>query len=448
MTLVNSFFYAARILHPKGKVTSVLHALWGSIACVSFSLVPLICTICVTQGMIKGISDRVTGLSCGSIQVRFSKNHPITKDYKRLLDFSQKLEYYTDIKKASPEIQSPALVAANGKRSGCLIRAVPSDIFASNVAYKKFFDIKGITTKESVISFIKQGQAVIGQNIADTLDIKAGDKISVVVMKQEQATQINELDILKATPKIKTFEIKAIVTSGYQELDALWVFIPLEQGASFLQNGTPVINLTTDNPYCASVPKLKATLNQNLPQGVQAFSWQELNRARFSNLASTKTMLVFIMFLIVIVATLNITSCMFAIVQENQSQIAILKALGASNAQIKNIFLILGFLCGTTSIFLGLPLGLLVGVNINKIIKALEQIVNFFCDLWYHLCGTLQTGHITLLSPAFYLQDIPICIPFLQVFLCCAGAVFLCVLMTVLPAKKAGSQELKNAMQM
>ena len=69
----------------------------------------------------------------------------------------------------------------------------------------------------------------------------------------------------------------------------------------------------------------------------------DLDRSLYQNLQSTRTMLVFIMAIIILVAGVNISSSLLNLVMEKQEQIAVLKSMGVGPGAIRRQFLVTGF---------------------------------------------------------------------------------------------------------
>ena len=95
-----------------------------------------------------------------------------------------------------------------------------------------------------------------------------------------------------------------------------------------------------------------------------------MNATEFENFSSTRVMLVFIMLLVVLVASVNISSAIVMLVMERRKEIAILKSCGASSSGITFSFLLTGLACGTGGVMAGLPVGLLLSVNANALPSA------------------------------------------------------------------------------
>ena len=151
-------------------------------------------------------------------------------------------------------------------------------------------------------------------------------------------------------------------------------------------------------------------------------------------------MLVFIMTLIVLVAAVNISSALIMLVMERRREIAILKSLGGTPNGITLSFLLTGLAAGGAGLLIGLPFGLLVSVNINKIIVFTENVLNAFLKIVYIIGGGVEFNAFRLLNPDYYLTEIPVSVPFSELFFMCGAVMLLSLAVSILPAVKAGKE--------
>jgi lipoprotein-releasing system permease protein len=232
-------------------------------------------------------------------------------------------------------------------------------------------------------------------------------------------------------PKITVLKVSGIVSSGYQELDSLWLFISLENGFKILSTGSSIaqLGIETDDAFSMNLEKTFRALNPFVASAGKLYRWNDLNSAQYENFASTQIMLIFIMMLIVLVASVNISSALVMLVMERKKEIAILKSLGGTKNGIALSFIITGGVIGFFGVLFGLPLGLIASVHFSQIMNAIEKVVNLFAN------------DVHLLDPQFYLQNIPLVIPVAQVALIALGTIVLSLLVSVIPALRAGKEK-------
>ncbi len=441
MTFRASALYALRIMFSKDNGKNVIgrKSFIGAMICICVSLIPLVAVLVISNGMINGITGRMIGLSTQHLSVYLSRKSPYAKDYDSFCLLSDRLAKIQGIEGVYPEVQGNVLVAGKKSRTGAQIRAVESSIFSKNESFQSLLEVE-----EGIAEFESLKSAVIGKYISEKLNLHPGDSISVISM--------NLTDTGKVVPKVTSFTISGVVSCGYQELDALWVFIPLEAGFSAIPSSSSqfMCNLVTKDPFDETL-LLKNKINvqnellgeRGSPiKGAYVYSWNEINQSQFENFSSTKSLLILIVILIVLVACVNISSAIIMIVMERRKEIAILKSMGASSHGITVAFLLTGFACGLGGVMTGIPLGLLASVNINRIITFVEKMLNFIVKTSYLVINKGSTsGEIHLLDPAYYLQEIPIVIPFSDLYIIGVMTLLLSLVVSIVPSVKAGKEK-------
>ena len=425
MNLKASLMFTKSLLFPKAeKKSSARKSMFGALLCIGLSIVPLVVVLTVSNGMISGMTERLIALSSSHLEALVARNSLVVKNAERFELFAKEIECIDGVINAYPEICITALAGGKKERSGARIRAVSPDLFIRNKDFTSLFSV----TDGSFDSF-KAGEktAIIGQKLSESLDLKAGDTFRIITTKTSGGITV---------PKLTSFKVGAVVSSGYQELDALWVFVPLDVAYSSLSLSAAdySVMIETADAFSPLLEKVRDDVQEFSEGYANVYTWNEMNAAEFENFSSTRVMLVFIMILIVLVASVNISSAIIMLVMERRKEIAILKSTGASSKGIALSFLLAGLSCGTGGVLIGLPIGLLLSVNINEIISGIEKFINLFYE-------------IKLMDPAYYLTESPVTIPFCEVFGIVCATLILSLLVSVLPSLKAGKEKPCELMQ-
>lgn len=433
MKVKASLMFAKSLIFPKAeKKSSARKSLIGALLCIGLSIIPLVVVISVTNGMIEGMTQRIIGLSSSHIQAYVASEIEETKNEENFFDFAKLIKAEnTQITNIYPQVAISALGSANNYKTGIEIRGLETDIFTKNKAFAEL-----LTVVDGDISSFENNTAVIGQKIAELLNLHAGDSFRVITTKI-----ING----QVAPKLTTLKVGAIITSGYQELDALWVFVPIHTVFSSLSLSSAKYNylIETEDAFSTDLVILQRNLQSLYGEIANFYRWDRVHQAEFENFSSTKVMLIFIMMLIVLVASINISSAIVMLVMERQKEIAILKSLGASPFGITFAFILAALACGLGGVLIGVPFGLLLSVFSNEILQFIEGIVNFVAKIMYFFQGMdiQQIKHIKLMDPAYYLQTIPIVIPYLQILLIAGSTILLSVVVSLIPSIKAGKEK-------
>ena len=415
MTFRSSALFAFRLIFPRtGKKSSARRSIAGAIICIGISLVPLVVVMSFADGMIGGMTQRIIGLSTCELKSIVRSMGKYGKSYSALKEYADTLETVDGVVAAYPHIACDGLAAGKNYRTGANIRAVEPDIFMRNPDYKKLFKL----CSGSYDSFVKnEKSAVLGERIASLLNVKPGDSFRVIMTKSSPDGRVS--------PVVTAFSVAAVISSGYQELDSLWIFIPIKTGFTVLPPGSRECSvlIKTENGVSSDLPRIKKQCVQ-LSSGIgRVYSWDQLNRSKFQMFSSSKVMLTFVMLLIVLVASVNISSALVMLVMERRKEIAIVS-------------------CGLLGTVIGLPVGVMCAINSNLLISSLERLVNLTVKFFYVLGGNSLEGFeaVQLLNPAYYLTEIPVSIPFGELFLIASSVILLSLVVSVVPAVKAGKE--------
>ena len=430
MKLSYSFTFAKSLIFPKAEKKSVARkSLFGAMLCIGLSIVPLIVVISVTNGMIEGMTERIIGLSSSHIQAFVAANISKVKTPEAFIEYAEEAGTCRGVKNVYPQVEISALAAGKDGRTGIELRAVQKDIFVRNESFNKLFEVcEGNTADFSTDNGSdKRPPAIIGKKMAEDMQLHTGDVFRVITTRT-----VGE----KIVPKLTAFTVAAIVSSGYQELDQFWVFIPLEAAYTSLsmESATYNVMIETENAFSPDLVRIQRKISENFGRYANVYRWDQIHTAEFENFSSTKVMLVFVMMLIVLVATVNISSAIVMLVMERQKEIAILKSIGAKPRGITLAFLLASLACGAGGLIFGVPVGILLTIFSNQLVHGLERLVNLFSAMG-------GGGEVHLMDPAYYLAEIPVDVPVNQIILIIVSVLFLSLVVSYIPSKKAGKEK-------
>jgi lipoprotein-releasing system permease protein len=376
------------------------------------SLVPIIVTLIVADGMIRGIIDRFLELGTGHLQV-FNMYDP-----ENIEESINEIHGINGVLGVWPEKRSMGVLVGKNGKTGATVRAIEPSFWEDPGSAKYLKIIAGNASPES------GNDILLGESLATEIGAQPGDTVRLMTIRTTEGGR----NIPRTTP----FVVRGIVSSGYHELDALWCIITWEGGKRILSaelSSTSLI-VKINDPYGKS-DSFARTLYYELGAGFSVYTWKDLLRSQYSSYESTRQILLFIMALIVIVAAVNVSSATSMLVLERQRDIAVLKVTGASVRGVTGVFLWGSFLTGLAGGIIGIALGLLIGNNINLLIRSLEKFLTFFSSLG-------RGGEVKILDPGFYLETIPIIIDWSAVFLIGCFTVLCSVAASWIPARRAG----------
>lgn len=419
----------------RGRTSNARRSLIGAVFGIGISIIPLIVVLVVSDGMIAGIAARTVELGSGHIQIINMKPPASFPNGEKELALKQDLkskfknEYFDNV---WVQREGSGLIIGKTGRSGGTIRAVEPSFFAENKEASKLINIS-----EGALEFTQDNSVILGKKIAEKLSLHTGDTCRIITMKKEAGG--------KNIPKVSVFRVSGIIYSGYQELDALWVFIPLKQGMKILSHSSSLTSsiVAVKNAFDGkAMESAVSSLIDFLPPEFSVLTWQDLNRSTFYSFSTTKNLLMFIMFLIALVASANISSALVMLVMERRREIAILKASGAHPSLITMSFLLAGFFTCLGGLLTGIPLGILTSIHINEIFRFIELILNRLRLVIHNNFGSgTSYSEIHLLDPAYYLEKIPVILNFKELYIIALTMLVLSLIVCIIPAVKAGREK-------
>ncbi|HVG35319.1 MAG TPA: ABC transporter permease [Pyrinomonadaceae bacterium] len=211
-----------------------------------------------------------------------------------------------------------------------------------------------ITSFDEVPSEAALPGVIIGAELAARTGLGIGDVAQLV---SGQAT----LTPLGLAPRYRRVRIGGVFRSGLYEYDSTWIYLSLPVAADFsgqTEASASVISIEVADIY--AVGQVAERVRASVGQEYTTLDWQEANRPLFAALALERRMGLAILALIIMMATLNITTMLVLVVVERRSDIAILSAMGARARSIMFIFMAEGAGVGLIGAASGVALGLLV----------------------------------------------------------------------------------------
>jgi lipoprotein-releasing system permease protein len=205
------------------------------------------------------------------------------------------------------------------------------------------------------------------------------------------------------------------------EFDRGLALIHITDAATLYRFGKAVsgVRLAVDDPFLAW--GVVNRVGRSLDGQYLGTDWRQRHENFFRAIELTKSMLFMIVVMIVAVAAFNIVSTLVMIVKEKQTDIAILRTLGAGPWNILAIFSIQGVMIGLAGTVLGAGLGILVSHNLEQLVQGLERLL----------------GTQLLDARVYKMSELPAYVEWTDVLQVCLVAFALCALATIYPAWRA-----------
>lgn len=208
---------------------------------------------------------------------------------------------------------------------------------------------------------------LLGRSLAENLAVMVGDKVTIMI-PEASVTPAGMI------PRFKRFTVAGIFSAGSGfNFDKNLSFIHLNDAQKLFQMGDAVSGLKMKIADIYQAPELSDKIAENLGENYQVGNWTNQFGHFFEAIKMEKTMMFLILTLIIAVAAFNLVSSLVMVVNDKQSEIAILRTIGAPPSTVLWIFIVQGMLVGIVGTVGGLIAGLLIAKNATQIVNWLQS---------------------------------------------------------------------------
>ena len=345
---------AFRYLRPKKKEGFLKIISIFSFMGIALGVAILIIVMSVMSGFRTELINKILGFN----------PHIIVKPYEKKIDDKDISNLETlekDILKITHSFSGQGILISKQNTIGILVRSYKGDNI-DDVELIKNGIIDGSLEK------FKKNKISIGKELAISLDLIVGDKITIMSTSSLQ-TPFGNLPIQEK------FLISSVFSTGLAEFDQNVIFMPFENANSLFEISDTDIDLEIFLKNPDDVQLIKDRI-QNLFLDHYVYSWADLNKSFFGALKVERNVMFIILTLIIIVAAFNIISGLTILVKNKTKEIAILRTLGISRGSITRIFFLIGFTIGFLATVTGIIIGILFSYYIEDIRILITSIFN------------------------------------------------------------------------
>ena len=322
---------------------------------IAIAVAVLIIVLSVVNGFERELKDRLLLMSAHA-----TIEHPddgLTRWQGRVADAVSD----PDVRAAAPFIHGQALLVHGDQLSGIQLRGIDPEL-ENDVS-----GVSDVVTQGSLLSLeARDFGIVLGVELANALNAGMGDKV-LVTLAEGIVTPVG------VVPRMKRFTVTGIYRVGMYEFDRRLAFIHLADAQILYRKGDTVsgIRLAVNDIY--SAPAIVRQVALNLGDPVLVSDWTRSHVNFFRSIQITKSILFIILMLVVAVAAFNIVSTLVMVVKDKQSDIAILRTVGASPMTILKIFMTQGIIIGVVGTLAGVLLGVTFTLNLETIVSFMES---------------------------------------------------------------------------
>lgn len=432
-----TFIFRRYFSHPYNeRSTSVVTIL--SIIGVAVGVTALIISLSVMNGFEKDLRESLQGIN-GHINVYVFTSNGF--EWKSDSNIGTQIAQEVPIEAIAPFTQNQAFIMGSSKPQGTLVKGIDVEkeievsplgfmirtesyeVLRDKSEYKdknnkqlleKAREILNLLKPHSELIIDSQGNTrkvtvtgiIIGTQMARKLNVRINDWVKII-SPEERITPMGKM------PRAKRFKIVGFFESGIMGYDEVYSMIDIGIAQKLYRMGDNISGLTIKLKESSKADEYKDILQDKISLPYIFSSWQDQNRNLFAVIQLEKVGLAVILYCIIIIAGVSIISSLIILVIEKNKDIAILKAMGATNRSIHQIFIYLGTTIGIMGTIIGMILGLTA-------------------------CYVIGNYDIIDIPPGVYAGNrVPMHVEVWQVLIIAAVSVLICFIVTIFPSRKA-----------
>ena len=356
----------------------------ASILGIALGVTALITTLAVMSGFQKEIRDRMLGMAAHATVSGYGE--PL-QDWQHAVQVAMR---DPRVAGAAPYIEKEALISAANNQPAMLRAVIPAEEGKVSVLPQKM--VQGKLTQLTPGSF----NIVLGRELALWLGVGVGDDV-IVTLADFRSTPVGGVQTMKR------FKVSGIFEAGYNEFDKGLAVVNLTDLQRVLRMGEGVTGVRLRLHDMDQAFAVARALALKLKGPYRVSDWSEENANLFRALKMEKTVMAILLSLIIAMGAFNLVSSQVMLVTDKQADIAILRTLGLTPAQVMRVFMVQGSLIGVIGTVVGVIGGIVLTLNLGAILKGIEHIfgIQLLPEDVYYITGLpidLQSGDVVTIA--------------------------------------------------
>jgi lipoprotein-releasing system permease protein len=284
----------------------------------------------------------------------------------------------------------------------------------------------GAKMKEGKLSDLTPGgwNIVLGRELALQLGVHVGDDVNVFV-SEATVTPVGPV------PRARQFHVVGIFEVGAQEYDFGLAVVHMQDAQKLLRLDQGVTGVRLKLTDIWDAWNVARSLADRMEGYYRVHDWTRDHANFFRSLKMEKTVMFVLLSLVIAIAAFNLVSSLVMLVQDKQSDIAILRTLGLSPGAVMRVFMVQGTVIGVVGVGLGVISGVLLSEKLSILVHFIERL----------------TGSELMPADVYYISGVPTAVEPADVALVAVIAFFMCLLATIYPAWRASRTDPASALR-
>ena len=352
------FLVAIRYLKAKRKQAVVSLITVISIVGVAAGVAALVIALSINAGFRQDLQEKLLGAQAHITLLRATRAG--ISDYRSVADQIGRIDGVTA---AAPALYQTVLLSSTVQSRGVWMKGIIPELEA---ARSDVFE----TLVEGTIDDFKDNSIFIGEELAKHLGSFVGDRLQILSAE-------TRLTPMGPSPLSRVVEVGGIFKTGLYEFDSGWVYVSMNNAQRLSRVGDVASSIEVQVEDLDQTDTLGPRIVSALGQDLEFTDWKTQNSAIFQALQLERLVMIITIGLIVIVASLNIIVTLVMMVMEKTRDIAVLMSMGATEDNIRRVFIAQGVIIGVV----GTALGLVVG-NVVAYIADAYRMVSLAPDVY------------------------------------------------------------------
>jgi lipoprotein-releasing system permease protein len=355
------FMIAWRYLRARRAEGGVSVMTWISLVGIALGVMALIATLAVRSGFRAEFVDTILGSSAHVTVYRSPVSDPEGGLIRGMADYAavaERLAGVPGVTRAAPVVRGQAMVTFQG-------RSNVAEVFGITEA-----DLAAIPRvaggEQSMGDLSRFGEGIaLGSGIARDLGLSVGDRVRLISPDGARTA-------FGVSPRVKVYEVVYVFTAGRWDIDRTRLYMPFAEAQAYFNREGRADEIEVMLAEPEAVDGMTIPLLQAGGEGTLVWSWKDASGAFLDALAIEDDVMFVILSILVLIATLNITSGLVMLVKNKGRDIGILRTMGLSEGSILRVFFLCGAFTGIIGTAAGVLLGCLLAWNIEGIMAFLN----------------------------------------------------------------------------
>jgi len=254
---------------------------------------------------------------------------------------------------ATPFVSGKAGISSGNAADGIVVMGIDQILSKQVIDVEKFLTAGSMDLKSfSLDSGRIEHGIVLGDWLARRLGVIPGDKVTLLSLSSPEVLTGG------AAPIFHRARVTGLFHSGMYEFDANLAYVSVKTAQRLYQSPGRISGIQIKTSDMWQARDVGRKLARAMGDGIRPMDWFEKNENLMKWMSLEKVVVVLVLCLIVIVAAFNIASSLIMGVLERTREIGILRAMGASAASVRRVFLVQGLLAGLWGAVGGVVFGL------------------------------------------------------------------------------------------